>query len=221
MQRWCERSQQASTYCAPVFAFKDENPTVHRGWVNWLLIALNVMVFFFGTNAADPSQEQVEMTIEYAAIPCELTEGRPLTEAELEATFQEGGPAEDACNLNGAAADPPYIANKQVWGAVLFSMFIHAGFMHIGGNMLFLWIFGNNIEDRFGPIRYLIFYLLGGVAATVAHVFGDPGSTVPVVGASGAIAAVMGAYLIWYPDAPMVRAWACLSLRQQFNNSVA
>lgn len=195
-----------------MFPFKDENPTVHRGWVTYVLIAINVFVFIFVTNAADPGSEQVETTIEYAAIPCELTEGRPLTEDELLATFTEDAFRADACNLNGDAADPPYVADKQVLLAVVFSMFMHAGLSHIGGNMLFLWIFGNNIEDRFGPVRYLIFYLLGGVAATIAHVLGDPSSTVPVVGASGAIAAVMGAYLIWYPDAP-IRAFIFLMIK--------
>jgi membrane associated rhomboid family serine protease len=69
--------------------------------------------------------------------------------------------------------------------------------------MLFLWIFGNNIEDRLGSVRYLGFYLLGGLAATVAHIVVQPFSTVPLIGASGAIAAVMGAYLVWFPDAPV------------------
>jgi membrane associated rhomboid family serine protease len=69
--------------------------------------------------------------------------------------------------------------------------------------MLFLWVFGNNIEDRLGKVGFAIFYLVGGLVATAAHVVVDPSSTVPVVGASGAIAAVMGAYLVWYPDAPV------------------
>ncbi len=80
-------------------------------------------------------------------------------------------------------------------------MFLHAGLLHLGGNMLFLWVFGNNVEDRLSPILFLGFYLLGGVAATAAHIGLDPNSTVPVVGASGAIAAVMGAYLVLFPRA--------------------
>lgn len=195
-----------------MFPLKDENPTHRRGWVTWALIALNVAIFFFGTSASDPAQSQIEFTIEYAAIPCELTEGRPLTEAELNATFSAETRAADVCNLNGPATDPPYVEGKFVWASVLFSMFMHAGFMHLGGNMLSLWIFGNNIEDRLGHIKYLIFYLLGGVAATIAHVAADPGSTIPVVGASGAIAAVMGAYVVWYPDAP-IRALVFIMLR--------
>lgn len=88
-----------------------------------------------------------------------------------------------------------------VWLPFLSSLFLHAGWLHIGGNMLYLWIFGDNIEDWLGPGRYLLFYLGGGVAAGLAHVAANPGSVVPTVGASGAIAAVMGAYLVLYPRA--------------------
>jgi len=81
------------------------------------------------------------------------------------------------------------------------SMFLHAGPAHFAGNMLFLWIFGDNVEDRLGHVRYAIFYLLGGIAAGLTHVVAGPSSTVPTVGASGAIAAVMGAYLLLFPGA--------------------
>ena len=86
---------------------------------------------------------------------------------------------------------------------MLVSMFLHADLLHIGSNMLFLWVFGNNIEDRLGALRYLAFYAAGGVFATLGHVLVQPASTVPVIGASGAVAAVMGAYLVWFPDAPV------------------
>jgi rhomboid family protein len=79
------------------------------------------------------------------------------------------------------------------------SMFLHASLAHFGGNMLFLWIFGDNVEDRMGHLGYALFYLAGGIAAGAAHVASNPGSIVPTVGASGAIAAVMGAYLVLYP----------------------
>ena len=78
-------------------------------------------------------------------------------------------------------------------------MFLHGGLLHLGGNMLFLWVFGNNIEDHLGRVKYVIFYLIAGIVATAAHVLGDVGSTIPVVGASGAVAGVMGAYLVWFP----------------------
>lgn len=84
---------------------------------------------------------------------------------------------------------------------VLTSMFMHGGIAHIGGNMLYLWIFGDNIEDAMGHRRYLVFYLLGGVIASVAHILSTPNSQIPTVGASGAIAAVLGAYLILFPRA--------------------
>jgi membrane associated rhomboid family serine protease len=82
-------------------------------------------------------------------------------------------------------------------------MFMHGSILHIAGNMLFLWVFGNNIEDRMGKVAFVLFYLAGGLAAALAHIFVQPDSTVPVVGASGAIAAVMGAYLVLFPDAPI------------------
>jgi membrane associated rhomboid family serine protease len=85
------------------------------------------------------------------------------------------------------------------FGSVFTSMFVHAGFAHLAGNMLFLWIFGDNVEDRMGHVRYLFFYLACGVVAAMSQVVLDPDSLVPMVGASGAIAGVMGAYLVLYP----------------------
>jgi len=85
------------------------------------------------------------------------------------------------------------------WITILTAMFMHAGWVHILGNMLFFWVFGPEIEDVMGPLRYLIFYLLGGLAATFAQVAVDPTSTIPNLGASGAIAAVMGGFMITYP----------------------
>ena len=82
---------------------------------------------------------------------------------------------------------------------IFTAMFMHAGFLHLAGNMLYLWIFGDNIEDALGHLPYLVFYLVGGVVATLAHVITNPASLIPTVGASGAIAAVLGAYLVLYP----------------------
>ncbi len=84
------------------------------------------------------------------------------------------------------------------------SMFMHAGLAHIGGNMLYLWIFGDNVEDRMGRGRYIIFYLIGGIVASLAHIFTNPVSQIPTVGASGAIAAVLGAYLVLYPQSKVL-----------------
>jgi membrane associated rhomboid family serine protease len=83
-------------------------------------------------------------------------------------------------------------------------MFMHGGLLHIGGNMLFLWIFGNNVEDSMGPVKFLAFYLLGGLAADAGQILVDTGSTVPTLGASGAVAAVLGGYLLLFPRARVV-----------------
>ena len=98
---------------------------------------------------------------------------------------------------DGAGPPQPIAAG----GTVLTSMFMHGGLLHLGGNMLYLWIFGNNIEDALGHGRFAVFYILGGVIATYAHALSAAGSTVPVVGASGAVSAVLGAYLLLYPHA--------------------
>jgi membrane associated rhomboid family serine protease len=88
--------------------------------------------------------------------------------------------------------------------SILLSMFLHGGWVHLLGNMLYLWIFGDNVEDRLGHLRYLVFYLLAGFGATVAHALSNPQSTIPSIGASGAIAGVLGAYAITYPRARVV-----------------
>ena len=95
---------------------------------------------------------------------------------------------------------------SQETATLVTSQFLHGGFIHIGGNMLFLWIFGNNVEDRFGRLRFLVFYLVGGIIAALTQVFVDPTSTVPTIGASGAIAATLGAYLVLYPGARVTTA---------------
>ncbi|MCO4846731.1 MAG: rhomboid family intramembrane serine protease [Yoonia sp.] len=87
------------------------------------------------------------------------------------------------------------------YSALLTSMFLHAGFMHLAGNMLFLWIFGDNLEDEMGPVRFLIFYITCGVGAYLAQFAVDPNSAIPIVGASGAIAGIMGGYLLLFPKA--------------------
>ncbi len=87
------------------------------------------------------------------------------------------------------------------WVTLFSAMFMHGGWLHLGGNMLYLWIFGDNVEDRFGPVRYLLFYLAAGLAATFAQYAVNPASAIPNVGASGAIAGVLGAYLLMFPKA--------------------
>lgn len=180
---------------------RDDNPTRRRAIVTILLIAACVVVFFLvqpsGRTSVTGQQAESEtaFTVEHAAIPCEIVQGRPLHVDELQRTFL--GNDADACDANDHS--PTGFPGKQVYLAILVSMFMHAGLLHIAGNMLYFWVFGNNIEDRMGPLPFLLFYLAGGIIATLGHIAVDPNSTVPVVGASGAIAAVMGAYLVLYP----------------------
>jgi membrane associated rhomboid family serine protease len=87
------------------------------------------------------------------------------------------------------------------WVTLFTAMFMHGGWLHLGGNMLYLWIFGDNVEDRFGPVKFLVFYLVAGLAATFAQYAVNPGSSIPNVGASGAIAGVLGAYILMFPKA--------------------
>ncbi len=182
---------------------KDVNPTSRRPVVTLLLIAACVAAWVGWQQ--EPQRDPVEdlvFNLEHAAIPCELSEGRPLTVGELEATFGRLGGDPEACGVGGGDGQAG-VPDKSVWLAALYSMFFHGGIAHIGGNMLYLWIFGNNIEDHLGRARFVAFYLVGGVAATATHVALQPASTIPLVGASGAVAAVMGAYLIWFPRAPV------------------
>jgi len=96
---------------------------------------------------------------------------------------------------------PVRLTNGENYSALISSLFLHGGFMHLAGNMLFLWIFGDNLEDEMGHLPFLVFYLLSGVGASLAHVVTEPASTIPMVGASGAIAGVMGGYLLLFPKA--------------------
>jgi membrane associated rhomboid family serine protease len=104
--------------------------------------------------------------------------------------------------FDGGAVTPGELAPGMT--SALLSMFLHGGWGHLLGNMLFLWVFGDNIEDRLGHVKYLVFYLLAGYAATFAHAFVSPQSTVPAIGASGAISGVLGAYLFLHPMARIV-----------------
>jgi len=206
-----------------VFPLKDENPTLRLPVVTIALMIVNVLVYFLvqplDINAG------TDFTFETAAIPDELTTGEPLTEREFcqvlnpnSEAFTSIASTEAVCN---APSDAPRFPDKNVYLAVLYSMFLHGGLMHLGGNMLYLWVFGNNIEDHLGRVKYLIFYLLAGAVATAAHVFPDPGSDIPMIGASGAVAGVMGAYAVWFPWARVktialimimdLRAWMVLA----------
>jgi membrane associated rhomboid family serine protease len=184
-----------------VIPLKDENPTRHRPIATLLLIVACVAVYVaWQPSPGTDTTADTEFSFRRAAIPCEVRQGRPLTIDEVRATVTVG--RADSCGV-GSAESPELFPDKSVWLSVLVSMFLHGSILHLGGNLLFLWIFGNNIEDHLGPLRYLAFYLVAGVVATLAHVALDLQSTIPMIGASGAIAGVMGAYLVWFPDAPV------------------
>lgn len=152
---------------------RDDQPTFSTPFINYFLIALNVLVFLW------------ELSI-------------PGSRA-LNAFVAEFGvvPRHTVAVLTGHSYDSPITAVLPFFT----SMFLHGGFWHIAGNMLFLWIFGDNVEDYLGHFRYLIFYLGSGIVAALSQVLVNPNSTLPTVGASGAIAGVMGAYFILYPKA--------------------
>ena len=186
---------------------QDENPVRRVPWMTWLLIASCVLVFFliqpagrhaFNLGVERVDEQDLEFTLGKAAVPCEIIRGRPLTEDEVTRTFDDGDFT--ACDA-GKGIGETHSKGKHVYVAVLITMFLHGNLAHLGGNLLFLWVFGNNIEDRKGPWWFLFVYLLCGFAAAAAHVAIGPTSSLPIVGASGAIAGVMGAYVVWFPRA--------------------
>jgi membrane associated rhomboid family serine protease len=156
----------------------DLNPTRRTAVVTYGLIAACFLVFLY------------ELT---------LQAGRG-GEASLDAFFLRWGAVPDRVSTALAQGN---LFSQATFGLVS-SQFLHAGWLHILGNMLYLWIFGNNIEDRLGPVPYLVFYIAAGIVAGLTQVVIDPHSTVPLVGASGAIAGVLGAYLVLYPTARVV-----------------
>jgi membrane associated rhomboid family serine protease len=179
-----------------VIPLRDTVPTRHLPVVTLALIAINVAVFVFELTA--PQQHlpttrgkvfavdgQSAITAEYGFVPCELRGSCPL--------------GSDTVDFGANA--PFRVHHVPVVATVFTSMFVHAGWAHLGFNMLFLRVFGSKVEDRLGRARFLIFYLLGGVAALGLQFLADPGSAVATIGASGAIAAVLAGYLLLYPRA--------------------
>ncbi|MCG8469052.1 MAG: rhomboid family intramembrane serine protease [Gemmatimonadetes bacterium] len=163
-----------------MFPLRDENPTELTPYVTLLFIALNVIAWLViqGMGQGEPFLQSL---CSYGSIPGEITGQIP------EGSRVGLGPGA-SCTIGGLG-----------WETVLTSMFMHGSWMHLIGNMWFLWVFGNNIEDSMGHVRFVVFYLLTGVLASAAHIFTGPASGVPTVGASGAISGVMGAYLLLYP----------------------
>jgi membrane associated rhomboid family serine protease len=186
-----------------VIPVHDENPLRRTPWVTYALIAVNVVVLLLtpGTLPGSASQaatacQQTAFYDRYGAIPHELITDRPLRQVP---TGQAVSTPRGACLI----ARPDY--HKIPPLSVLEAMFVHSGWLHLLGNMLFLLIFGNNVEDRFRRLPYLLFYLACGYVAAYGYALVHPGSLQPLVGASGAIAGVLGAYLVLFPRA---RVWS-------------
>lgn len=169
-----------------MFPIRDLNPTRVTPILTIGLILLNVAVFYLW-QPHDSLAAEAEFLYENAAIACELTTGEALSDSEI---------TRDECRDD--AAEPAF-PEKSIWLAAVVSMFLHGSLGHLLSNMWFLWIFGNNVEEAYGTGGYLLMYLVAGVAATAAFVLVNPEATVPLVGASGAIAGVLGAYLVLFP----------------------
>ena len=155
-----------------MFPINDNNPTRITPFVTYALIAINILVFINELSLTQPQLEQFFHL--YAVVPRELT-----------------------ANLNGIPVNQPVPEPL----TLITSQFLHGGFAHLFGNMLFLWIFGNNIEDQLGHVKYLIFYLVCGILAALSQWFFSTQSGIPALGASGAIAGVLGAYILRFPRA--------------------
>jgi membrane associated rhomboid family serine protease len=158
-----------------------------RSWpvVTIGLIGLNVLAFLYqvslGIDARGPGAGAAEaFIVEFGVTPCRLTHSCPVGVSRLLGDF------------------------PHPWATILTSMFLHANVLHIGGNMLFLWIFGNNVEDTIGHGRFVLFYLTAGVVAAVGQTLVTPTSPVPLIGASGAVSGVLGAYLLLFPHASIL-----------------
>jgi len=164
-----------------MFPYRDDNPTLSPPVVTITLIALNVIVWV-GVQGMGVDPALTRSVCELGLIPGELL-GRVAAGTEL--PLGQGA----ACVLGV----------ERVWYTPLTSMFLHGGWFHLIGNMWFLWLFGNNVEDSMGKLRYFVFYMLSGLAAAGSQMFINPSSIVPMVGASGAISGVMGAYVVLYP----------------------
>lgn len=188
-----------------VIPVHDVNPLRRTPWVTYALIAINVAVLLLTPGmlpraAARPGAaacQQAAFFDHYGAIPRELIRDRPLRVVPTGRAVQT--PQGAFCELGG----PRYRKIPPL--SVLTAMFVHSGWLHLLGNMLFLLVFGNNVEDRLGRLRYLLFYLASGYAAAYGFAAMHAGSAQPLVGASGAIAGVLGAYLVFFPRA---RVWS-------------
>jgi rhomboid family protein len=195
-----------------VFPLRDNLPTDRFPVVTLGIILINVFVFVFlqGPSFSLSGGQEVDPKpiVEYGAIPYRVT--HPGKDCALGAVPTQAGtsviPVCEGTVEFQAAVQIEHISQPPAFLTIFTSMFMHGGWLHIAFNMLFLWVFGNNVEDSMGRIRFPIFYLLGGLAAGLTQVFVSPDSTTPLVGASGAIAAVLGGYALLYPRARVLTA---------------
>jgi membrane associated rhomboid family serine protease len=179
-----------------VFPLKDNIPTDRTPLVTMVLIVANVLMYFLfqeGTILGGPDEANV---VDYGAIPYEFT--HPGDECGIAETG--AGEATIACEGQAGVTGSPD-EQPSTYLTAFSSMFMHGSIVHLGGNMLFLWIFGNNVEDAMSRVRYIAFYVLGGLAALAGQILVGTDSDIPTIGASGAVAAVLGGYLLMYPRA--------------------
>src|SRR6266571_8295331 len=161
----------------------DELPTVRTPWMTYAILAAMLLTWIFVQGAGFDQQALAASVCNLGMVPGEITHMAPIGEA---VPLGRGM----SCVVDN---DPINIFTP------LISMFLHGGWGHILGNALFFWVFGNNIEDSLGHFRFLVFYLVCGLAAAAAHIIAQPASPLPTVGASGAISGILGAYLVLYP----------------------
>ncbi|HZI20180.1 MAG TPA: rhomboid family intramembrane serine protease [Pyrinomonadaceae bacterium] len=170
-----------------IFPISDDNSArVRTPYVNYLLLAANILVFVLLQGMGGNER----FTYAWATVPQEIVTGTDIARAVT---------VTDPLTNEAVARIPLQPTPVSVYLTLLTSMFMHGGFAHLFGNMLYLWIFGDNLEDRLGHARYLVFYLLCGLLASLAHVLTNTGSYVPSLGASGAISGVLGGYILLYP----------------------
>jgi membrane associated rhomboid family serine protease len=184
-----------------VIPLKDNIPTGRTAWLTIALILANVVAYLLAIRNGGSlwSGPPADVSVHYGAIPYELT--HPGSHCEL----VQSQDLNKFIACSGRSGFPAAVSSQPAtWLTALTAMFMHGSLLHLAGNMLFLWIFGNNIEDAMGRVRFIAFYVLGGLAALAGQVLIDPSSTVPTIGASGAIAAVLGGYALLYPRARVV-----------------
>ncbi|WP_202617320.1 rhomboid family intramembrane serine protease [Roseimaritima sediminicola] len=159
----------------------DDREVTTVAYVTYTILVINIAVFLVQLSNPD-------LTYGWSVIPHEIVTGEDLVEPQVRTA-----PGGQTVTIPQAPGPSP------IYLTLLTAMFMHGGFGHIAGNMLYLWIFGNNVEHRFGHVWFLLFYLAAGLAASFAQILFNPGSIIPNLGASGAIAGVMGAYLVLFP----------------------